>query len=320
MNSRSSFGTGFKSPMMINNLQLMKQVFDDSVRFISTLKINYTNIFFPFCRHTFALGFEINTQSYYHLAQDLLYKKDNTLKYFLTYKCSQDHLELYFSCIRRRGGWNDNSNVLQFKWALRQHLFGNTVRASLNANCLDYTFETHSILQFRQQKRNTYDYQISQQSEKYLNINNVNLSYMQENILYYIAGTIVRTLLKKINCHHCANMLIEKKVASYDTFHNYTIDVTKYNSFTTFVNRGQLYYPSSAVFKIVEVVEKAFRTELAFHSIQESNFKRNIVMRTIQILLPNMKTMFFPEHPVIDNTGDEDLHETLLVKIIALKL
>lgn len=64
MNSRNSFGTGFKSPMMINNLQLIKQVFDDSMTFISSLKINDTNIFVH-PRHTFALGLKINAQSYY---------------------------------------------------------------------------------------------------------------------------------------------------------------------------------------------------------------------------------------------------------------
>lgn len=82
--------------------------------FISSLKINDRNIFLH-PRHTFALGFKINAQSYYNLACDLLHKKEEPLKYFLTYKCSQDQLELYFSYIRRRDGWNNNPNVLQFK-------------------------------------------------------------------------------------------------------------------------------------------------------------------------------------------------------------
>jgi len=157
----------------------------------------------------------------------------------LTYKCSQDHLELFFSCIRRRGGWNDNPNVLQFKWALRQLMFGNNVCASINANCIGDTTETDSILQFRQSKRNTYNYdtyQNSQELEALLNIvNSINLSYIQENILYYISGTIIRTLLKEIHCQHCVNILIEKNAPCN---HNYTVNIKKYNSFTTFVNRG----------------------------------------------------------------------------------
>ena len=45
MNTRNSFGTGFKSPMMINNLELFKQFFDYSITYISGLKINGINIF-----------------------------------------------------------------------------------------------------------------------------------------------------------------------------------------------------------------------------------------------------------------------------------
>jgi len=282
---------------MINNLELIKQIFDDSMSFISTLKINDTNIFLH-PRHTFALGFKINTQSYYNLARDLLYKKDEPLKYFLTYKSSQDHLELYFSCIRRRGGWNNNPNVLQFKWALRQLLFRNGVCASINANCLGDTSETYSILQFRNPKRVTYDYdtyQNSEKSEEFFNmIDNINFSCIQENILYYISGYIIHTLLKET---HCANILIDCNVTISDKCHNYTVNVNKYNSFTIFVNRGKLCYPSNAVFKIVETIEKTFKTELILHDIRKTNFKRNIVMNTVQMLLPNIRKMFTPEHP-----------------------
>lgn len=95
MNARQIFGTGFKSPMMIKNLELFKQYFDYSVTYISSLKIDSINIF-RHSRHTFALGFVINTKSFYNLAHDLLYKEDNALQYFLSYKCSQDHIELFF--------------------------------------------------------------------------------------------------------------------------------------------------------------------------------------------------------------------------------
>ena len=46
----------------------------------------------------------------------------NPFKYLLTYKFSQDRLELLFSCIRSKGGWNNNPNVLQLKYAIRNML------------------------------------------------------------------------------------------------------------------------------------------------------------------------------------------------------
>ncbi|EFN64884.1 THAP domain-containing protein 9, partial [Camponotus floridanus] len=214
MNTRNGFGTGFKSPMTINNLKLVKQFFDDSITYISGLKMNDINIFVH-SRSTFALGFVINCQSFYNLAHDLLYKKVNALRYFLAYKCSQDHLELFFSCIRGRGGWNDNPNVLQFKWALRQLLFRNSVRASFNANCLGDTYEVPAILKFRTPKRTIHDDNCININEEELqalsnSIDNVNLSFLQQNILYYITGSIIRTLLTEIHCHHCINILIER--------------------------------------------------------------------------------------------------------------
>ena len=56
-------------------------------------------------------------------------------KYVLTYKYSQDHIGLLFSCIRAKGGWNNNPNSLQLKYALRRMLLGNAVTASAHANC-----------------------------------------------------------------------------------------------------------------------------------------------------------------------------------------
>lgn len=77
-------------------------------------------------------------------------------------------------------------------------MFGNNVCASINANCIGDTIETYSILQFRQPKHNTYTYdtyQNSQELEVLLNIvNSINLSYIQENILYYISGTIIHII------------------------------------------------------------------------------------------------------------------------------
>lgn len=190
-------------------------------------------------------------------------------------------------------------------------MFRNAVRASVNANCLDDTSETYSILQFRKPKRVIYDYVTYQNSEE-----SEEFSCIQEDILYYIAGFIVRTLLKETHCHHYANVLIDYNVAISDKCHNYTINVNKYNSFTIFVNHGKLCYPSNAVFKIVETVEKTFKTELTVHDIRETDFKRNIVMNTVQILLSNVRKMFTPEHPIIDNIGDEDFHEIQIIKII----
>ena len=76
--------------------------------YLATLKIENIQVL-RHPRKTFALGFITNINSIKILSNRLL----NSLqfKYILTYKFSQDHLELLFSCVRSRGGHNNNPNV-----------------------------------------------------------------------------------------------------------------------------------------------------------------------------------------------------------------
>lgn len=52
------------------------------------------------------------------------------LSYLLTYKLSQDHLELFFAAVRGRGGFNNN----QFEAAYKRLLLRNEVKVS-GGNC-----------------------------------------------------------------------------------------------------------------------------------------------------------------------------------------
>lgn len=51
----------------------------------------------------------------------LIYRFQNPLKYVLSYKTSQDHLELFFSCIRVRVWNKNNPNLEQFKKKTLEH-------------------------------------------------------------------------------------------------------------------------------------------------------------------------------------------------------
>lgn len=70
-----------------------------------------------------AIGFIITMKSTLCVSYQLLNKSQSPLKFVLTYKMSQDHLELFFSCVRARGGSNNNPNSVLFKNTLRQLLF-----------------------------------------------------------------------------------------------------------------------------------------------------------------------------------------------------
>jgi len=48
--------------------------------------------------------------------------ENQLLKYIRTYKISKDHIELFFGCIRAKGGCNNNLTARQFKTAFKQLL------------------------------------------------------------------------------------------------------------------------------------------------------------------------------------------------------
>lgn len=79
----------------------------------------------------------MNTVSFENLAIDLLTAMC-PLKYLLTYKDSQDHIEIFLSCVQCCGGLNNNSNALQLSWSIRKKLFSNSVSCNNNAKCTAY--------------------------------------------------------------------------------------------------------------------------------------------------------------------------------------
>ena len=80
-------------------------------------------------------------RSFSRMHAQLVIPEDGPLKYLLGYKFSQDHLELFFSAIRARGGFNDNPTALQFKAAYKRLLLRADIKMdSGNTIPLDDTF------------------------------------------------------------------------------------------------------------------------------------------------------------------------------------
>jgi len=66
------------------------------------------------------------------------------MSYLLSYKLSQDQLEVFFIALRSRGGFNNNPNAIQFKSAYKRLLVRHQVSGSEYGNCS--TIDTASIL------------------------------------------------------------------------------------------------------------------------------------------------------------------------------
>ncbi|KYN19749.1 THAP domain-containing protein 9, partial [Trachymyrmex cornetzi] len=313
MNSRNIFGKDYKTPLKWSNLEYWNKIFVETEQYIRTLTLEDM----PLLRHqrkTFALGFLIDICSFRNFAIYLLCPdRDKCFTYFLTYKCSQDHIELYFSCLGLRGGGGGEL------WSVRRLLHRNSVEPSINSNCLSEGFELSPAFEFRKSTRAIQDVHCTDRDNRELKdlmmrLDHVELSYYQRNILYYIAGNIANKFVKKFQCSYCHEIVV---ASSHSKDHNY------YNSdsgFLDFVNRGRLKIPSKCIFELVIFCEKAFKAEITVGFNGNINFKDKITAAAIKQFMPSLKILFKPDHPIVETSNlCEEIHEIKIIKyVIAL--
>ena len=134
---------GFKQPITTSNFEYLQSNAIKLSEYLLQLKDAKNEPLVNHRRKTFILGFVSTAKSVINLAAELLNREVRPYDYFLTYKVSQDHLELFFCCIRSRGGFNNNPNVIQFKTSMKQILLKNPIVASSKGNVL--CFESESV-------------------------------------------------------------------------------------------------------------------------------------------------------------------------------
>ena len=109
------------------------------------------------------------------------------------------------------------SSVLQFKYALRKLIMRNSIEPSKTGNCTNFDqalCEPSGLLNFtwkhKQQVSNeTLQPTVHDITEERLliHIDDECPNVLKDNILYYIGGFIVRKLIPKIHCKKCKNEL-----------------------------------------------------------------------------------------------------------------
>ena len=193
------------------------------------------------------------------LAEDLVNAENPILKYLLTYKMSQDHLELFFSAVRACGGWNNNPTTRQFVVAYKQLLMRHNVEGG-RGNCtpqddteiLNSVQDQHEINSVPTGISNVaiarrYDLEMSQPAaddHDYCDVSNaMELSEYKEAAISYIAGYVVKMVEKKIHCPQCLAALTTSKESIPDLF-------------VTWKTNGGLKLPSLDLIKICEETEK----------------------------------------------------------------
>ncbi|KAF4514120.1 UNVERIFIED_CONTAM: hypothetical protein B566_EDAN019065 [Ephemera danica] len=136
LNSSSPIGKGFKAPLSPSNIEDTRKFLLEAKDYISKLTVSRGgSSILKVPRKTGFLGLITCISSVIDIFDRLV---DGTnMRYLLTYKLSQDHLEMFFGCIRQRGGFNNNPTCAQFKAAYKSLILHNEIRTAEKGNCVD---------------------------------------------------------------------------------------------------------------------------------------------------------------------------------------
>lgn len=258
LNSRNLYNkTETKQAITKDNIPILKDKIAEFISYIKSLKIKDVPVL-QSIRKTGFIGFVIDLQNSIALAEQLI--NENTIQFLLTYKLSQDHVETFFSLIRRMNGWNNNPSAKQFNASYRKVLHLANVSVPLNANCIpqDDTVllkisnksvrNEQEMTQHSAQQKADIDFIHLFTDHDYFQHNNWYLTEYAEEVITYISGYVARSVEKKINCSFCKELLISK--AQEDTCTNKLLKRK---------NRGGLYLASPDVIKICKNAEKTLR-------------------------------------------------------------
>ena len=304
LNSKSKYGKNYRSPLKQENLDETQHFLNDTIDYLTKLQDNNGIKLVNGPRKTFIVGFALSSKSILAIARNLLTRNYNQFKYVLTYRFSQDQLEMFFSKIRSRFGWNNNPNALQFKWALRALLQKNQVSPSTNANCS--VIEEGKLAE----EVNSIDSKVA----SYLNSSAI----WQDDVMEYIGGYIAKKISKCLKCAECAAALAMEDVDVFpQTDHTYCGSSSKAD-LISFKSYGLLKRPTPSLVKVVKVADRHIRLMVGdwsnFSEKALKTLQRNALQETKPTVFNSLQQHSLETH-VVDQSLRDD-HITVLIKKI----
>ncbi|KAL1513577.1 hypothetical protein ABEB36_002972 [Hypothenemus hampei] len=310
LNLRNPFGKGYKKPIYLKDLSFLQQMMEEKINYLFCVRRKDGVLLHKTARRTFIIGFAVSIKSTVEIAKEILQQPHH--KYLLTYFFSQDFLEIYFSKIRGRHGFNNNPNVIQFRSAVRQILLKNAISTSPNANCNAIDNDAiGSIFPIKwNYKKKIVDQIFDDEEEKLTELpivpNQVvpNFTVFSEHselknyILHYISGYIVRKISNRIKCDSCfKNLVDEKKLEDHTYAYN-----SEFSKFTDNSNNGGLVSPSKDVVKVVFYTNN----ELL---ICTNNLRNVYVPNLLQLILLKVKRRFALDNNIFSQNTCDDYGE-----------
>jgi len=136
LNTRNFLGRNkYKRPLNKSSSVFLNDFVENNCNYLSSLRTINGERLIQSSRKTGFLGLMVSLKSVQNLFNELVIS-DGILDFLLSYKLSQDHLEMFFSAVRSRGGFNNNPTAFQFESAYKRLLVHCEIKSSDSANCL----------------------------------------------------------------------------------------------------------------------------------------------------------------------------------------
>lgn len=285
LNVRNPLGKGFKSSLRKNNEHIWRPRILNEINYLKQLKLSNNQPIYLSARNTGFIGFYTAVISTLAIFDKYVKPIDAPLKMLMSYKFSQDHLELFFAAIRAKGGWCPNPTAAQFIAAYKRLLVRHDIKIA-TGNCR--MMEETRILHVGSSKKkcakiNRYDLDIynavdnQKVLEKYIDIpreashqNSIketeeflnftwaipeDLNEFSTHAVEYIAGFVVRKISSIIKCTECVLGCMALSNESQDQNIYTHVD----NALILKKSRGGLIIPSRSVVTICTTTERLFR-------------------------------------------------------------
>ena len=257
LNSKNPIAQGSKAPISQKNHDGVVARLICILSYLASLTTESDQNIRSTGRWLSVVGVTVTVLSLIRLLPELLTKQC----YVLTYKFSQDHLELLFCSVRRLGGWNNSPTAQQFSKIWRQLIRRAGVKAGPNGNvrALDSTcLITVGHRDFSEEARSAEPAEIADSDTLLLLMDSVEedpsntMTPLVKNACCYIAGWTVKRAEEILTCTTCVAALTTSSPPSDMTEHYCLIGKKDYA-------KGALKMPSKAVLETAMATERAIR-------------------------------------------------------------
>lgn len=325
LNSRNKFARGMKSALKPENMELVINFLDRAFEYFKSLKDPKGVPLLKTKRKTPIIGFLVAIQSTKALC-DLYVGENKPLEYLLTYKLSQDHLELFFCAVRASGRFRNNPTTLNFMSAYKRLLMRHQIKSSNgNVTAQDPTeiltsATTRNIIRKAiadtsgitgdialARKYDLLDRSPVQYDHDYVDCPSLEgISEYKEAAIGYIAGYVSRMVCKQLSCPECIDALTttrnERVCPAY--------------ALVNVKDRGGLTTASESVVNVCKTTEKFFQKLINNNNNNLFQNPRCISVIAYSVLKETSKTTFTTLSNHMLDCEPENNHIFFLIKAV----